>query len=94
MDKEFGSNRLMRHVVAPAVVPALFFAVAAMPVDVLGCRTRGLLAVSVAMLGALAALGAALKAVFDRARGRPLSGWWVASALVLSAPAAYVAIIA
>lgn len=87
-------RRILRHLVIPAAVTAVFFAVAAMPVEVLGCRSRGLLAFGIALSGGLAALGAVARAVVQRARGDSHSAWWVASGLVLSIPAIYIVIIA
>jgi hypothetical protein len=49
--------------------------------------------VGIAIAGALAALADMVKAVIRRVRGDALSAWWVASALVLSIPALYVAVI-
>jgi len=87
-------NLIKHHIILPAIVPALFFAVAATPAEVLGCRNRGLLAGSVALVGALSALGAAIKGLKGRLRGDPHSHWWVISALVLAIPAVAVVIIA
>jgi hypothetical protein len=64
-----------------------------MPVEVLGCRGRGLLAAGIAILGAFAALGAMAKALLQRVRGDALSAWWAASALVLAIPAVYIVLI-
>lgn len=85
---------LLRHILIPAVVPALFFVVAATPVDVLGCRTRGLLAFVIALVGVLAGLGAAIMAVRGRLRNEPGTHWWIASALILAIPAAALIILA
>lgn len=86
-------NLIVRHMILPAIVPALFFAVAAMPVEVLGCRTRGLVAVMIALVGALAGLGAALMGVKGRRRSDPHTGWWVGSSLILAIPAVAVIIV-
>ena len=87
-------NLIKHHIILPAIIPALFFAVAAMPVDVPGCRARGMLAGLIALAGALAGLGAAIKGLKGRLRGDPHSHWWVISALVLAIPAVAVVIIA
>lgn len=86
-------NFIKHHIILPAIIPALFFAVVATPVEVLGCRNRGLLAVSVALVGVLAALGAAIMGVKGRLRGDPHSYWWIASALILAIPAVAMVII-
>ncbi len=87
-------NSIYRHIILPAIVPALFFAVAATPVEVLGCRTRGLLAGTVALVGALAAVVAAILALRGRLRNDPHANWWVVSSLVLAIPAVAVIVMA
>lgn len=85
---------LFRHILIPAVTPLLFFVVAATPVEVLGCRTRGLLAFAIALASVLAGLGAAIMAVWGRLRGAPNTHWWAVSALVLAIPAVALIILA
>jgi len=85
---------LIRHIALPAIAPLLFFAVAATPVEVLGCRTRGLLAFAIALLSALGGLAAAVMALRGRMRGDRHSHWWAASALVLAIPAVGLLILA
>ena len=80
-------NPAIKFLCLPAVASAFFFVVAFMPVEVLGCRNRGLLAVSIALAGALGSLGAAILGLRGRIRRDPNSHWWVASALVLGVPA-------
>jgi hypothetical protein len=87
-------NLINRHIILPAIVPTLFFAVAATPVDVLGCRNRGLLAGLIVLVGALSALGAAIMGLKGRLHGDPHAHWWIPSALILAIPAAAVVIIA
>ncbi len=87
-------NYIHRHILLPAILPALFFAVAATPVEVLGCRTRGLLAGTIALVGALAAVVAAILALRGRLRNDPRANWWVVSSLVLAIPAVAVVILA
>jgi hypothetical protein len=86
-------KRLLGHVIIPAIIPAFFFAVAATPAEVMGCRNRGLIAVLVALIGALAALGAAIIGVMRKVRGDLNTSWWVISALVLAIPAVAIIII-
>ncbi len=76
-----------RHILIPAIIPVLFFGVAATPVEWLGCSTRGLVAIIIAFIGVLAGLAAAIMALRGRLRGEKQSIWWVATALVLSIPA-------
>ena len=77
---------MYHHVVIPAILPAAFFLVALSPVEVLGCRNRGLLALLIALLSGLSALGAAIISIRGRMRGKPHTMWWVGSALVLTVP--------
>ncbi len=79
-------KRIVYHVIIPAIMPAVFFVIASIPVDVLGCRTRGLIALLIALLSGLAALGAAIIAAKGRTRGDTYAIWWVASSLILTLP--------
>lgn len=92
--KESSMPQIIRFLALPALVPIFFFAVASMPVEVLGCRNRGLLAVMIALAGALAALGAMIIGTKGRIRRDPQAHWWVISALVLAIPAIAVLFIA
>ena len=83
-----------RHIVLPAIAPVLFFIVAATPVEVFGCRTRGLLAIAIALTSVLAGLGAAILALKGRMRGDTQSIWWIATALILAIPAVSALILA
>jgi hypothetical protein len=73
---------------------AAFFAVALSPVNLLGCRTRGLAALSIALLSGLLSLGAAGKALAERFHGEADSFWWIVSSLVLAIPVAAMIVLA
>jgi uncharacterized membrane protein YhaH (DUF805 family) len=77
---------IMLHIVFPSIMPALFFTVAAIPVEMIGCRTRGLLALAVAFVSMLAGVAAAVMAVRGKAKDDPESSWWVMTALILAVP--------
>jgi len=81
------NERIFRHILLPAFAPALFLVVATTPVDVLGCRNRGLLAIAIAFLSVLAGLVAALAGVRGRMQGDPDANWRATSALILAVPA-------
>ena len=81
------NERIFRHILLPAFAPALFLVVATTPVDVLGCRNRGLLAIAVAFISVLAGLGSAVAGVRGRMRGDPVGNWRATSALILAVPA-------
>jgi hypothetical protein len=67
-------------------MPVLFFAVALSPVDLLGYRTRGLIALSIAFVSGLAGLGAADMALKGRVKGEAGSERWILAALILTIP--------
>lgn len=85
---------IQRHVILPSLAPILFFAVAATPLHVIGCRTRGLLAITIALISVLAGLAAAIRAIKGRLQGDSQAGWWIGSALILAIPTVGVLILA
>jgi hypothetical protein len=62
-------NKITKHVVIPALVPAVFFVVASVPVEVLGCGNRGLIAALLAVAAGTLGIVAALKALMGKMRG-------------------------
>ena len=64
-------DTVINNIILPAIMPVLFFAVALSPVDLLGCRTRGLIALSIALISGLAGLGAAVRALKGRVKVKP-----------------------
>jgi hypothetical protein len=79
-------NPIILHLMLPSILPALFFLVVSTPVEVLGCFTRGLIALLIAFIGVLGGLGAAIMGVKERRTGGLKTNWWVLSALFLSSP--------
>ncbi len=79
-------KRIVYHVIIPAIMPVLFFAVASMPIEVLGCLFRGLIALLIAFVSGLAALGAAIIGVKGRVRHDKNAIWWMTSTLILVIP--------
>jgi heme O synthase-like polyprenyltransferase len=75
-----------RHLIFPALMTMFFFAVALSPINMLGCRTRGLLAFAIALVSGFAALFTAFRALKVRLRGDGDSQWWVISTLILTIP--------
>jgi hypothetical protein len=71
---------ILHHLIIPSLLPITFIAIAATPVEVLGCRNRGLLALLIAFVSVLAGLGAAVQAVQGQRRGEVVVSHWVASA--------------
>jgi len=79
-------NRLISYILIPSIMPALFFLIALSPIEVLGCRTRGLLALLVAFASAIAALVTAITGARGRMKGDPNARRWMISTLVLVIP--------
>jgi hypothetical protein len=79
-------NRFTRHIMLPAILPLIFFAVGLSPIDVLGCRNRGLLALAISFVSGLLALGAAFMGIKEKTQNSSGSYWWVLSALILAIP--------
>jgi hypothetical protein len=73
---------------------AAFLLVVALPVELLGCRTRGLAAALIALLGALGGLGATGIGVIQKRRNDPRANWWVVSTLILILPAVLILLLA
>jgi hypothetical protein len=79
-------KRIIYHITIPTVMLVAFFAVALMPVEVLGCFMRGLIALLISFVSGLGALGAAIIGVKGRVRGDKNAIWWVTSTLILVIP--------
>ena len=79
-------KRIVYHVIIPAVMPVLFFVVASMPIEMLGCLVRGLIALLIALISGLAALGSAIIGAKGRVCYNKNTIWWVISALILVIP--------
>jgi len=79
-------RKMIYHILGPTIMPLIFFGIATTPVEILGCRTRGLIAVSIAFTSGLAGLGAAIVSAKKRKREDPSGIWWVVSSLILATP--------
>jgi ABC-type amino acid transport system permease subunit len=75
-----------RHVVIPALMPVIFFSIASTPVETLGCKTRGILALIVAFSSGIAALVTAYRGAKGRRKGDAHAIWWVISSLIFTIP--------
>ncbi len=79
-------KRILYHILIPAFMPVLFLVIAATPVEVLGCRNRGLIAFIIALISGLASLGAAIMAIRGRMRNEPDTIRWIITSLILVIP--------
>ncbi len=91
-DNQCEMKKNIRHVVIPLVITALFFAVAALPVEILGCRNRGVIAAGIAVVAGILGLVAAARAVLGKVHGDSRSSIWMASALIFAIPAIYIVV--
>ncbi len=79
-------NRIIYNILIPAIMPTLFLAIAATPVEVLGCRNRGLIIFMIALISGLASLGAAIMAIRGRMRNDLDTIRWIITSLILVIP--------
>ena len=86
-------NKKAKHLLMPVIIPLTFTVIALTPIEILGCRLRGLIAVSIALSGALLAITTVLKGLIDRIKEKPDSGWWLATTLILALPAVYIVLV-
>jgi hypothetical protein len=79
-------TQINKHIIVPGLMSVAFFAVAFTPVAVLGCRNRGLLALSISLLCGFAGIGTAVTSLKKRLRGETDSIWWVVTSVILAIP--------
>ena len=79
-------NRVLSHALLPAFAPTAIVALYFTPVEVFGCVGRGLMAVGVAMLSAVAAVVTVGIGIGKRARGDDSASWWLLSTCILTLP--------
>ena len=79
-------DTIILHAIVPAIMPLLFLAVALTPVELLGCKTRGLIALSIALVSGLAGLGTAVMALKGRVKREAGSLRWIVTTLILTIP--------
>ncbi len=84
----------LHRIFIPVLISILFFAVAATPVELLGCRNRGLIAFVIALISGLASLGAAVIALKGRLRNDPDTYSWILTSLILLIPVVALIILA
>jgi hypothetical protein len=80
--------RTVRHMLLPALAPLAIVGLYFTPVTLIGCASRGLLALLVVGLSTIAAFVTVGLAIRGRTRGDPSSSWWIISTLVLALPLA------
>ena len=83
-------KKITQHVMIPAAVSVIFFFIASLPVEILSCRNRGLIAAFVAIAAGVLGIFAAVIALRGKVRGDTNSFLWMASALILAIPAIFI----
>jgi hypothetical protein len=79
-------NTFMRYAALPALMNVLFFAVALSPVHLLGCKTRGLLALLIAFVSGIAAIVTAVLALKGKVKSEAGSERLILTTLLLAIP--------
>ncbi len=83
-------KKIIKHILIPAIIPAIFFVVASLPVELLGCYIRGLIAAFLAIVAGIMGIVAAVKAVMGKMREEASSSFWMASAFILAVPVVFI----
>ena len=85
-------TKITKHIMIPANVTVIFFVIAALPKDVFGCRSLGLIAGVIAIAAGLWGIVAAVRAIICKVRGDAMSSLWIVSALILAVPAVFIVV--
>jgi hypothetical protein len=81
-------NLYTKHVALPALAPALIVGLYFTPLTVVGCLTRGLVAVTIALTSAVLAFVSVGFAFSAQRRRDPIGRWWILTACILALPLA------
>ena len=77
-------EKLARHLVLPSAAPVALVGLYFTPKDVFGCANRGLMALGVVLLAAVAAVATTRKAISEKKRGdRDSANWWLLTTVIL-----------
>jgi len=87
-------KRILHHMIVPAIMPAIFFAIAFTPVQVFGCRARGLMALLTAFVSGIAAVSMTVIAKKRSRLGDKGAIWWMIAVLILMIPVVAIIIMA
>jgi hypothetical protein len=80
-------DRLAKHILLPAVAPAIVVGLYFTPVALVGCANRGLLALGVVLVSLVAGIATGLVGIKARRRDPGSRWWWIASMSILALPA-------
>lgn len=76
-----------RHIILPSIAPLAIVGLYLTPVSLIGCTTRGLLALAVVFASLGIGISVGVRGLRSRMKGESGSGWWIASMCVLALPA-------
>ncbi len=79
-------KRIIYHLVLPAIVCLLFFAVARTPVSFFGCANRGLIATAIALFSGAGAIVCVVRSKNALKTEPEQSRWWLMTTLILAVP--------
>jgi len=81
-------NLYAKHIVLPALAPVLIVGLYFTPLTVVGCVTRGIIAVTIALVSAVLAFVSLGFAFSAQRRRDPIGRWWILSSGILTLPLA------
>ena len=87
-------KKIITHIMIPAMVSVIVFAIAALPVELLGCYNRGLIAALVSIAAGVLGIVAAVKALKGKIQEDANSLLWMTSALIFAIPAIFIVLTA
>ena len=89
-ESQTGLKAMVRHVALPAAAPLAIIGLYFTPVLLFGCVNRGLLALAIVVISAIAACVTTGRGVRAKAQGLPSANLWLLSTLILVMPIALV----
>jgi hypothetical protein len=87
-------KRKLLHIIIPSTISIVFFINAFMPVEVLGCRNRGLVALTISSVSTLLTLTAAIAYLRAKFKEDQNAFWWLISVVLLVIPVIGIIILA
>jgi hypothetical protein len=79
-------SRFTKHILLPAIAPAVIVGLYFTPVALFGCVNRGLMALAVVLISAGAAFVTVGIAIRLGMKKDPSSRWWILSTIILTLP--------
>ncbi len=86
------NQRVIRHLILPAIAPAALIWRYFTPKTVFGCANRGYMGVAIVFLALIAAVATGVKGMTAKRRGESeAANWWLVTTLILMSPIALLA---